>query len=92
METRVEEIPGSTPEQEELRRRGQRWLTIGTVAGALTLFALGLGELLTPIFWVAAAAGLVLAVSIVGMIAIARELQRSGPPFEHLRWWWPRRR
>ena len=88
----MERIPRSTPEQDELRRRARPWFNVGIAASTVAIFAAGFGALWGEIFiWITAAAGLVLIVSMVKLIATARKLRRTGPPFQHPRWWWPRR-
>jgi hypothetical protein len=83
--------PSLTPEQEELRRAVIRPQSLGLLATALVAITAALGELWDARFyWLTVAATLLLVLAIARVIVILRSLRRTGPPFDDLRWWWPR--
>ena len=88
----MESDPTLTPEQQNLRRQAVRPQSIALVAVGVVWLTAPLGALWdTRFYWAAAASALVLLVAVARLISILRSLRRSGPPFQHLRWWWPMR-
>jgi uncharacterized protein involved in cysteine biosynthesis len=81
-----------TLEQRRLQQRLVPVQSVGLLATSVTVLAAGLAGIWGGWFYaLLAVGGVVTVVVVIRVIALMRALRFTGPPFENLRWWWPRR-
>jgi hypothetical protein len=80
-----------TSEQRRLQKQLAPVQGVGLLATSLTILTAGLTGIWGGWFYALLAVGVVVTVAIVvRVVALIRTLRSTGPPFENLRWWWPR--
>jgi hypothetical protein len=77
--------PTLTPIQQGLRRRLSIYSTAYLASGFFVNLAT---NLLDPPSWVWWAVGALWLIAFAPLPMLLRELQKTGPPFDRLRWWW----